>query len=49
MHMEIFSVVQSDGNSFCGDVVFDSLIMVYSDGDAFKTKNKQANLLGLLL
>ena len=28
------SVMQSDGNSFCGIVVLDSFNMVYSDGDS---------------
>ena len=29
----IYSVMQSDGNSFDGDVVLDSFNMVYSDKD----------------
>ena len=28
----LYSVIQSDGNSFCGDVVLDSFNMVYSVG-----------------
>ena len=28
-----YSVIYSDGNSFCGDVVLDSFNMVYSDED----------------
>ena len=30
----IYSVMQSDGNSFFGDVVLDSFSMVYSDEDS---------------
>ena len=30
----IYSVIQSDGNSFCGDVVLDSFNIVYSDEDS---------------
>ena len=29
----LYSVMQSDGNSFCGDVLLNSLNMVYSDKD----------------
>ena len=29
----IYSVMQSDGNSFCGDVVLDSFNMMYRDED----------------
>ena len=32
--LKYFSVVQSDGNSFSGDVVLDSFNMVYSDEDS---------------
>ena len=35
----MYSVMQSDGNSFCGDVVLDSYNMVYSDEDIIKIKN----------
>ena len=31
----MYSVMQSDWNSFCGDVVLDSLNMEYSDDSAF--------------
>ena len=30
----MYSVMQSDGNSFCGDVVLNSFNMVYSDEDS---------------
>ena len=30
----IYSVMQSDGNSICGDVVSDSFTMEYSDEDS---------------
>ena len=32
----MYSVMQSDGNSFCGDVVLDSFSMVYSDENNIK-------------
>ena len=31
---DTYSVMQSDGNSFCGDVVLDSFNMVNSDEDS---------------
>ena len=35
-----YSVMQSDGNSFCLDIVLDSFNKIYRDEDsAFKTKN----------
>ena len=34
--------MQSDGNSYCGDVVLDSFNMVYCDETAFKTKNMKS-------
>ena len=33
-----YSVLQSDGNSFCGDVVLDSFKMEYSDEDSILDK-----------
>ena len=30
----IYTVMQSDGNTYCGDVVLDSFYMVYSDEDS---------------
>ena len=30
--------MQSDGNSFCGDVVLDSLNMVYSEEEKYEKK-----------
>ena len=30
----IYSVMQSDGNRFCGDVVLDSFNMAYKDTDS---------------
>ena len=32
--MRMYSVMQSDGNSFCGDVALDSFNMVYSHEDS---------------
>ena len=36
--MFMYSVMQSDGNSFCGDVVLDSFNMEYSDEDSILDK-----------
>ena len=40
VHMNIYtnSVMQSDGNSFSGDVVFDRFYMAYRDKTAFRSK-----------
>ena len=35
----LYSVMQSDGSSFSGEVVMDSFSRVYSDEGRFKTKN----------
>ena len=34
LHISMYSVMQSDGNSFCGDVVLDSFDMEYRDKDS---------------
>ena len=34
LEMPTYSVMQSDGNSYCEDVVFYSFNMVYSDEDS---------------
>ena len=35
----MYREMQSDGNTFCGDVVLDSFSMEYSDEDSNKSKN----------
>ena len=37
-HPKWYSVMQSDGKSFCGDVVLDSFNMVYSNEDSILDK-----------
>ena len=42
-----YTVMQSDRNSFCGNVVLDSFNMIYSEEDAFKTKNMKRESIGI--
>ena len=44
-----YSVMQSDGNSFCGDVVLDRFYIVYSDEDSIKDQKYEKRILGFLL
>ena len=44
-----YSVIQSDGSSFCGDVVLDSFSTVYSDEDNFKTKSVKNESFGIFI
>ena len=39
-----YSVMQSDGNSFCGDVVLDSFNMKYSDEDSILNKKYEKQI-----
>ena len=39
-----YSVVQSDGNSFWGDVVFDSLNMAYRDEDSISDQKYEQQI-----
>ena len=41
----IYSVMHSDGNSFCGDVVLGSFNMVYNDEDSIKDQKYEKRIL----
>ena len=41
-----YSVMQSDGNSFCGDVILDSFNKAYWKEEFFKNKYIKANIFG---
>ena len=43
-----YSVMQSDGNSFCGDVVLDTFNMVYSNEDSIFDKKYEKRIFGEL-
>ena len=40
----LYSVMQSDGNSFCGDVVSDSFNMEYGDEDSILDKKYEKQI-----
>ena len=43
-----YSVMQSDGNSFCGNVIFVIFNMVYCNEYRFKTKIMQSKSFGMV-
>ena len=43
-----YSVIQSGGNSLCGDVVLDSFNMVYRDEDSIYDQNKNSESFGVI-
>ena len=45
----IYSVVQSDGNSFCGDVVLDSFNMAYRDKNSILDQNMKSKYFGIFI
>ena len=44
-----YSVMQYDGNSFCGDVVLDSFNMAYSDKDSIKDQKYEHKTSGIFI
>ena len=40
----MYSVMKSDGNSFCGGVVFDSLNMAYAEEDSMSNQNYEKQI-----
>ena len=45
----VYTVMQSNGNNYCGDVVLDSFNIHTGMKIAFETKNMKANILESLL
>ena len=44
-----YSVMQSDGESFCGDIVLDSFNILYSDEDSIRTNNMNSESAGIFI
>ena len=45
----LYSVMQSDGNRFCGDVVLDSFDMAYGHKDSILDQKYESNYLGIVI
>ena len=43
-HSKVYSVMQSDGNGFCGDVVLDGFNMYYRDEDSILEQSYQKKI-----
>ena len=49
LSLAIYSVVQSDGHRFCGDVVLDSFNIAYGLEDSALTKSMKRKYFGIVI